>query len=65
MEEEFYTTLAEKIKEARLVANLTQAQVALALRCNRVTITRIETCVDRPSVWTLKQLETLLGVPLY
>lgn len=64
-EQLYYSALAEKIASARKAAGLTQKQIADALALNRVTITRIEANIDRPSAWTVLRLERILGVPLY
>ncbi|MFE0329091.1 helix-turn-helix domain-containing protein [Streptomyces sp. NPDC058960] len=56
--------IGERIRTARLYANLTQEKVALAAEIDRPSVVRIEQGQQSPTLDTLIRLADAIGVPL-
>jgi transcriptional regulator with XRE-family HTH domain len=57
--------VGERIRAARLRANLTQEAVALAAETDRPSVVRIERGQQSPTLDTLIRLAAAIGVPLH
>lgn len=56
--------VGERIRAARVNANLTQERVALAAEMDRPSVVRIEQGQQSPTLDTLIRLAAAIGVPL-
>jgi transcriptional regulator with XRE-family HTH domain len=56
--------VGERIRAARINANLTQERVALAAEIDRPSVVRIEQGQQSPTLDTLIRLARVIGVPL-
>ncbi|MFI2911099.1 helix-turn-helix domain-containing protein [Streptomyces sp. PDY-4] len=56
--------VGERIRAARITANLTQEAVALAAETDRPSVVRIERGQQSPTLDTLIRLARAIGVPL-
>ena len=56
--------VGERIRAARIDANLTQERVALAAEVDRPSVVRIEQGQQSPTLDTLIRLADAIGVPL-
>lgn len=60
-ETEFYQYVGGKVYEYRLAKNWTQQQLADALVMRRTSVTNIESGFQRPPMFVLYQIATMLG----
>jgi transcriptional regulator with XRE-family HTH domain len=56
--------VGERIRAARLHANLTQERLALAAEIDRPSVVRIERGQQSPTLDTLIRIAEVIGVPL-
>ena len=65
MENEFFKTVANKIKAVRKQKGITQSQLAKKLKISQQMISRIENGTENISLFTLRKIAESLGATLY
>ncbi|OGL43893.1 MAG: hypothetical protein A2149_06205 [Candidatus Schekmanbacteria bacterium RBG_16_38_11] len=65
MENEFFKTVANKIKAVRKQKGITQSQLAKKLKISQQLISRIENGTQNISLFTLRKIVDSLGATLY
>ena len=63
-QEEIVVTLGQKLKDARLIAGLTQEEVSIKLLVSRQAITKWESDKGLPDIDNLKSIAKLLNVSI-
>lgn len=63
MTEEFWNLHGTYLKKFRINKNMTQSELARIVGCQRVTISRIETGHQKPSIELAYSLANALGIP--